>query len=125
MRVLVTGGAGFIGSHYVRTLLAGGYPGFEDAEVTVFDKLTYAGNLANLAAVEGNPRYRFVRGDICSAADLDAALPGHDVVVNFAAESHVDRSIGGADDFVLTNVVGAQQVFAAALRHGVRRVVHV
>jgi dTDP-glucose 4,6-dehydratase len=66
-----------------------------------------------------------VRGDICSAADLDAALPGHDVVVNFAAESHVDRSISGASEFVLTNVLGAQQVFEAALRHGVRRVVHV
>jgi dTDP-glucose 4,6-dehydratase len=125
MRVLVTGGAGFIGSHYVRTLLTGGYPGFEDAEVTVFDKLTYAGNLANLAPVADDPRYRFVRGDICAAADLDAALPGHDVVVNFAAESHVDRSITGASEFVLTNVLGAQQVFEAALRHGVRRVVHV
>src|ERR671920_825708 len=86
MRVLVTGGAGFIGSHYVRTMLTGGYPGFEDAEVTVLDKLTYAGNPANLAPVADSPRYRFVRGDICSAADLDAALPGHDVVVNFAAE---------------------------------------
>jgi dTDP-glucose 4,6-dehydratase len=125
MRVLVTGGAGFIGSHYVRTMLSGGYPGFEDAEVTVFDKLTYAGNLANLAPVADNPRYRFVRGDICVPADLDAALPGHDVVVNFAAESHVDRSIRGAADFVLTNVVGAQQVFEAALRHGVGRVLHV
>ncbi|MGY1632315.1 dTDP-glucose 4,6-dehydratase [Geodermatophilus sp. SYSU D01186] len=125
MRVLVTGGAGFIGSHYVRTLLTGGYPGHEDAEVTVFDKLTYAGNLANLAPVADSPRFRFVRGDICSAADLDAALPGHDAVVNFAAESHVDRSISGASEFVLTNVVGAQQVFEAALRHGVRRVVHV
>ncbi len=125
MRVLVTGGAGFIGSHYVRTLLTGGYPGFEDAEVTVFDKLTYAGNPANLAPVADSPRYRFVRGDICSAADLDAALPGHDVVVNFAAESHVDRSITGASEFVLTNVLGAQQVFEACLRHGVRRVVHV
>ena len=125
MRVLVTGGAGFIGSHYVRTMLTGGYPGFEDAEVTVFDKLTYAGNPANLAPVADSPRYRFVRGDICSAADLDAALPGHDVVVNFAAESHVDRSISGASEFVLTNVLGAQQVFEACLRHGVRRVVHV
>jgi dTDP-glucose 4,6-dehydratase len=125
MRVLVTGGAGFIGSHYVRTMLSGGYPGFEDAEVTVFDKLTYAGNLANLAPVADSPRYRFVQGDICSSADLDAALPGHDVVVNFAAESHVDRSITGAAEFVLTNVLGAQQVFEACLRHGVGRVVHV
>jgi dTDP-glucose 4,6-dehydratase len=125
MRILVTGGAGFIGSHYVRTLLTGGYPGFADAEVTVFDKLTYAGNLANLAPVADSPRYRFLRGDICSAADLDAALPGHDVVVNFAAESHVDRSIHGAADFVLTNVLGAQQVFEACLRAGVGRVLHV
>jgi dTDP-glucose 4,6-dehydratase len=125
MRILVTGGAGFIGSHYVRTMLTGGYPGFEDAEVTVFDKLTYAGNLANLAPVADNPRYRFVQGDICNPADLDAALPGHDVVVNFAAESHVDRSISGASEFVLTNVLGAQQVFEASLRHSVGRVVHV
>jgi dTDP-glucose 4,6-dehydratase len=125
MRILVTGGAGFIGSHYVRTMLTGGYPGYEDAEVTVFDKLTYAGNLANLAPVADDPRYRFVQGDICSQADLDAALPGHDVVVNFAAESHVDRSIHGAADFVMTNVLGAQQVFEASLRAGVRRVVHV
>jgi dTDP-glucose 4,6-dehydratase len=106
-------------------MLTGGYPGFEDAEVTVFDKLTYAGNLANLAPVADSPRYRFVRGDICSQADLDAAIPGHDVVVNFAAESHVDRSIHGAADFVLTNVLGAQQVFEACLRHGVERVLHV
>jgi dTDP-glucose 4,6-dehydratase len=125
VRVLVTGGAGFIGSHYVRTLLSDGYPGYEDVEVTVFDKLTYAGNLANLAPVADSPRYRFVRGDICSASDLDAALPGHDVLVNFAAESHVDRSITGAADFIQTNVLGAQQVFDAALRHGVGRVVHI
>ncbi len=126
MRVVVTGGAGFIGSEYVRQLLGGEYPAFADAEVVVLDKLTYAGNLANLAPVADDPRYSFVRGDICSPSDLDAVLPGADVVVNFAAETHVDRSIGGAAaDFVLTNVVGAQQVFAACVRHRVGRVVHI
>jgi len=125
MRLLITGGAGFIGSHFVRTVLQGGYPGLEDAEVTVLDKLTYAGNLANLGPVEALDRYRFVKGDIVSAEDLDAALPGHDAIVNFAAESHVDRSITGANEFVLTNVLGAQQVFEAALRHDIPRVVHV
>jgi dTDP-glucose 4,6-dehydratase len=125
MRLFVTGGAGFIGSHYVRSLLAGAYPGYEDAEVTVFDKLTYAGNLANLAPVAHSPRYRFVRGDVCDPVALEAALPGHDAVLNFAAETHVDRSITGAADFAMTNFVGAQQVLDAALRHRVGRVVHV
>ena len=126
MRLFVTGGAGFIGSHFVRCALGEEYPFLAGAEVTVFDKLTYAGNLENLAPVADSARYAFVRGDVCSAVDLDTALPGHDVIVNFAAESHVDRSIGGAaSDFVRTNVLGAQQVFAAALRHGVRTVLHV
>ena len=125
MRLLVTGGAGFIGSHFVRTVLQDGYPGLEGVEVTVLDKLTYAGNLANLAPIEGLDRYRFVKGDIVAAEDLDAALPGHDAIVNFAAESHVDRSITGANEFVLTNVLGAQQVFEAAMRHDIPRVVHV
>jgi dTDP-glucose 4,6-dehydratase len=125
MRLFVTGGAGFIGSQYVRDVLSNSYPAFAGAAVTVFDKLTYAGNLANLQPIADSPRYRFVRGDICSAADLDAALPGHDVLVNFAAESHVDRSIVGATDFTRTNVLGAQQVFEAALRHQVARVVHI
>ena len=125
MRILVTGGAGFLGSHYVRTLLTGGYPGWADAEVTVLDALTYAGNPANLAPVADDPRLRFVRGDICSAEDLDAVVPGCDVLLNFAAESHVDRSVRGAAEFVRTNVMGAQQVFDAAVRHGVDRVVHV
>jgi dTDP-glucose 4,6-dehydratase len=125
MRILVTGGAGFIGSHYVRTLLGGGYPGFGDAQVTVFDKLTYAGNLANLEPVTDSPGLTFVRGDICDAGLLATVVPGNDIVVNFAAETHVDRSISGAADFVTTNVVGTQVLLQACLDAGVPRVVQV
>jgi dTDP-glucose 4,6-dehydratase len=125
MRVLVTGGAGFIGSHYVRTLLADGYPGFDDARVTVLDKLTYAGNLANLDPVAGHPRFSFTRGDICDRALLAAVVPRHDVVINFAAETHVDRSIAGASDFVTANVAGVQVLLQACLDAGTRRVVQV
>ena len=125
MRVLVSGGAGFIGSHYVRTLLSDGYARWEGSEVTVLDKLTYAGNLANLAPVSDSPRYRFVQADIADPAALDDVLPGHDVVVNFAAETHVDRSIDGPGAFVQTNVVGAQVLFEACLRAEIPRVVHV
>jgi dTDP-glucose 4,6-dehydratase len=125
MRILVTGGAGFIGSHYVRTLLADGYPGFEQAQVTVLDKLTYAGNLANLEPVAGSPRLTFTRGDICDAELLTSVVPGHDVVINFAAETHVDRSIAGASNFVTTNVVGTQLLLQACLDAGIPRVVQV
>ncbi len=125
MRILVTGGAGFIGSHYVRTLLGGGYPGFSDAQVTVLDKLTYAGNLANLEPVTHSPGLTFVRGDICDAGLLATVVPGHDIVVNFAAETHVDRSIAGAADFITTNVVGTQVLLQACLDAGVPRVVQV
>jgi dTDP-glucose 4,6-dehydratase len=125
MRILVTGGAGFIGSHYVRTLLAGGYPGYGDAHVTVLDKLTYAGNLANLEPVAGSPRFSFVRGDICDAALLASVVPGHDVVINFAAESHVDRSITGAATFVTTNAAGVQVLLEACLDAGTGRVIQV
>jgi dTDP-glucose 4,6-dehydratase len=125
VRILVTGGAGFIGSHYVRTLLGGGYPGFGDAQVTVFDKLTYAGNLANLEPVTDSPGLTFVHGDICDAGLLATVVPGHDIVVNFAAETHVDRSISGAADFVTTNVVGTQVLLQACLDAGVPRVVQV
>jgi dTDP-glucose 4,6-dehydratase len=125
MKLLVTGAAGFIGSHYVRTLLTGGYPGYEQADVTVYDKLTYAGNLENLAPVADNSRYRFLQGDILDGDLLDEVLPGHDAVVNFAAESHVDRSIHGAADFVTTNAVGVQVLLDACLRAGIPRVVQV
>ncbi|GAA4144291.1 dTDP-glucose 4,6-dehydratase [Actinomadura keratinilytica] len=122
-RILVTGGAGFIGSHYVRELVTGGYPAWADAEVTVLDKLTYAGNLANLEPVEG--RYTFVHGDICDAELLAEVVPGHDVVLNFAAESHVDRSIASAGEFVRTNVLGVQTLMQACLDAGVPRVVQI
>ena len=125
MKLLVTGAAGFIGSHYVRTLLTGGYDGYEQAEVTIYDKLTYAGNLENLAPIAHDPRYRFVQGDILDGALLDEVLPGHDAVLNFAAESHVDRSIHGAADFVTTNAVGVQVLLDACLRAGIPRVVQV
>jgi dTDP-glucose 4,6-dehydratase len=125
MRILVTGGAGFIGSCYVRTLLDGGYRGFEQAQVTVLDKLTYAGNLANLDPVAASPRLRFVRGDICDADLLARLLPGHDAVVNFAAETHVDRSIAGPSSFVAANTVGVQVLLQACLDAGVGRVVQV
>ena len=123
MRVLVTGGAGFIGSHYVRELVSGSYPAFAGAEVVVLDKLTYAGSETNLAPVAG--KFEFVRGDICDADVVAEQMRGIDVVVHFAAESHVDRSITGSADFVLTNVLGTQTLLQGALNAGVGRFVHV
>ncbi|MFL1430581.1 MULTISPECIES: dTDP-glucose 4,6-dehydratase [unclassified Nocardiopsis] len=121
MRVLVTGGAGFIGSCYVRSLLQGAYPGFEDARVTVLDKLTYAGNLRNLDL--DHPRLDFVRGDVCDGELLRGTVAGHDAVVHFAAESHVDRSIRGAAEFVRTNVLGTQVLLEVCAELGVEPVV--
>jgi dTDP-glucose 4,6-dehydratase len=112
-RILVTGGAGFIGSHFVHEA--------RDAQVTVLDKLTYAGHRANL---DGVP-HAFVEGDLCDAALLAEVVPGHDLVVNFAAESHVDRSIDGPAAFVRTNVLGTQTLLQACLDAGVPKVVHV
>jgi len=114
-KVLVTGGAGFIGSRYARLLATSG------AAVTVLDKLTYAGNRANL---EGTP-HDFVHGDVCDTELLARLVPGHDLVVNFAAESHVDRSIDGAADFVRTNVLGTQALMQACLEAGTPRIVQV
>jgi dTDP-glucose 4,6-dehydratase len=125
MRLLVTGGAGFIGSHFVRGLLTDLYPSYPGTQVTVYDKLTYAGNLANLESIADSPRYTFIKGDILDTDLLADVLPGHEAVVNFAAESHVDRSIAGAADFVMTNTVGVQTLLDACLRAGVPRVLQV
>jgi dTDP-glucose 4,6-dehydratase len=119
-RLFVTGGAGFIGSNYVRHVLA-----TTDDHVTVYDALTYAGNLSTLRDVDDDPRYAFVKGDICDPGTLEEAMAGHDAVVHFAAESHVDRSIAGPDDFVNTNCFGTNIVMDTARRLEIGRVVHI
>jgi nucleoside-diphosphate-sugar epimerase len=121
MRFLVTGGAGFIGSNYVRHLLATD----PEAQVTNFDKLTYAGNRASVADLEGDPRHRFVQGDICDPDQVAEVMAGQDVVVNFAAETHVDRSIVDPLTAVATNTLGVATLAEAARRAGVGRFLQV
>ena len=120
MKLFITGGAGFIGSNYVRHVLAN-----SDDEVTVFDALTYAGNLSSLADVADDPRYSFVQGDICDREAVAAAMAGHDMVVHFAAESHVDRSIIDPDTFVRTNCLGTNVMCDVARNIGVERFLHI
>jgi dTDP-glucose 4,6-dehydratase len=123
LKLLVTGGAGFIGSHFIRHLLAN-CPG---CRVVNFDKLTYAGNLANVQDVANDPRYTFVRGDICDRALLDATMRAHQVeaIVNFAAETHVDRSIASPQDFLQTDIFGTFTLLEAVKEHGLRRYLQV
>ncbi|MFE7777914.1 dTDP-glucose 4,6-dehydratase [Streptomyces sp. NPDC057445] len=125
MRVLVTGGAGFIGSHFVRELLSGAYPDLDGTRVVVLDALTYAGNRANLDPVRGHERLEFVHGDICDRDLVGRLMAGTGLVVHFAAESHVDRSIADASQFVRTNVLGTQTLLQAAVDAGTGRFVHV
>ncbi|OZV83641.1 dTDP-glucose 4,6-dehydratase [Micromonospora echinospora] len=120
--ILITGGAGFIGSHYARVLLEGHH---DRLSVTVLDKLTYAGNAANLDEIRDCPGFRFVRGDICDASLVDDLVAAADEIVHFAAETHVDRSIASGAEFVRTNVLGTGTLLEAARRHGGRRFVHV
>ena len=120
MRLFVTGAAGFIGSNYVRRVLE-----TTDDEITVFDALTYAGNLENLAGLDESPRFAFVKGDITDREAVTAAMAGHDAVVHFAAESHVDRSIASPDEFVHTNCDGTNVMCDVARHIGVERFLHI
>jgi dTDP-glucose 4,6-dehydratase len=121
MKILVTGGAGFIGSNFIRLMLRK-HP---DYEITNLDKLTYAGNLDNLKDVEKNPRYKFVRGDVCDKNIVEKHMKGCDAVVHFAAETHVDRSIIDAGSFVLTDVFGSYRLLEAAKLLGIERFMHI
>ena len=125
MKLLVTGGAGFIGSNFVRRALAGDLPGLPEPDITVLDALTYSGTLTNLTSVQTHPKFTLVQGSILDEKLLAKLVPGHDAIVHFAAESHVDRSVKDAGVFVETNVGGTQRLLDAALRAGSPRFVHV
>jgi len=121
LKLLVTGGAGFIGSNFIRYMLKV-YPEYR---IINLDKLTYAGNLDNLKDIEGNPNYKFMKGDICDSSLISNLVKEVDVVVNFAAESHVDRSIESPDEFVKTNVLGVNNLLKCSLDAGIKRFVQI
>ena len=117
MKILVTGGCGFIGSNFILHVLKK----HRNYEILNLDKLTYAGNKENLSSVKNNPRYEFVKGDICDGQLVNSLMRKSVAVVHFAAETHVDRSILHAEDFINTNVVGTHILLEAALRNGKKR----
>ena len=122
--ILVCGGAGFIGSNFIRHML-GAHP---DYTIVNYDKLTYAGNIDNLADVESNPNYKFIQGDICDAEAIEKVITEHAIthIINFAAETHVDRSIHvGSREFVMTNVLGTQTLLDAARRHNIVKMIQI
>lgn len=121
MKLLVTGGLGFIGSNFIRHMLSA-HP---DYSIVNLDKMTYAGNPANLADIEKDKRYSFIKGDICDAAIVEKAVSGVDAIVNFAAESHVDRSIVSAGSFVQTDVFGTYVLLEAVKKHKIGRFLHI
>lgn len=121
MKLFVTGGAGFIGANFILYWMKN-HP---DDAIVNFDKLTYAGNLENLRDVQDNPHYHFVKGDITNPQEVTKAMEGADIVVHFAAESHVDRSIMDPASFVVTNVTGTQVLLDAAKQLGIKRFHHI
>ncbi|MFH1478620.1 MAG: dTDP-glucose 4,6-dehydratase [Candidatus Omnitrophota bacterium] len=121
MNILVTGGCGFIGSNFIRHIL-GRYPGYK---IINLDKLTYCGNLDNLTDIENNPNYKFVKGDICDESIVNQLVKSSSVIVNFAADTHVDRSIADASDFISTNVKGVYILLESARRNGIDKFVQV
>jgi dTDP-glucose 4,6-dehydratase len=125
MHLLVTGGAGFIGSNFVRKVLSGAYPNSESHKVTVLDALTYAGSLSNLEPVKESKNLNFVHGNILDSDLVNELMQDVDAVVHFAAESHVDRSIAGSQEFIMTNVVGTHTLLEAARTNNIEKFVHV
>ena len=121
MQLLVTGGAGFIGSNFIRYW----FKNYPKDKIINLDKLTYAGHISSLKDIKGNPNYKFIKGDICDPLAVEEAMEGVDIVVAFAAETHVDRSIVGPKVFLETNVVGTQVLLDAALKHSVKKFHHV
>jgi dTDP-glucose 4,6-dehydratase len=121
MKLLVTGGSGFIGCNFIRHMM-GKYPSYD---IVNLDKLTYAGNPENLRDLENSPRYTFIKGDICDSSAVDTAMKDVDYVVHFAAESHVDRSIADSSAFIRTNVLGTHTMLEGALKHKVKKFVHI